>query len=201
MPVTKTMRECYEVRENGEWATISLDCWERPANAGTPHERTYYCGEITIQSSFGTWGHVWTACGEPFKQFLASLSFDYVFTKFMGTKLDRYDGEGTLREIKKDILRRRREAALTHNEARDVWGAVMDESERIESDETSCGYALMEIASNLSEHHQMRDNFADPMAWVFVTRHDSQAVGFWRDLWPAFVGALKAEMQPAMQAA
>jgi hypothetical protein len=35
MPVTKTTRECYEVREGkpcGEWANITLHCWERTAN-------------------------------------------------------------------------------------------------------------------------------------------------------------------------
>lgn len=201
MPVTKSVRECYEVRENHEWANIVLKCWDRPANVGTQHACTYYCGEITIQSSFGTWGYVWTACGVPFKQFLMRAEFDYVFTKFMGTKLERYDGEGTLLEVKRDILRERRQNSLNSEEAREVWDAVDWERDRIESDETSCGYALMEVASSIGKDHPMHDSFADPCAWPRITKPDSQAVGFWSELWPPFLAELRRETQPAACAA
>lgn len=39
MPVTKSMRECYEVREGHEWANITLHCWDRRANVGTQRAR------------------------------------------------------------------------------------------------------------------------------------------------------------------
>lgn len=197
MPVTKSIRECYEVRGNGrshEWANITLHCWDRPANVGTPHECTYYCGEITIQSSFGTWGYIWTACARPFKEFLCGIEFDYAFTKFMGLKLDRFDGEATLREIRRDIIERRRSGSLDKSEARDAWGLVGDEDERIASDDrTAYGYAMWDIGSRLDDRHPMRDYFNDPSGWPNVTRHDSQAVGFWRELWPVFVQALRDE--------
>ena len=194
MPVTKTTRECYEVRENHEWANITLACWDRTANVGTKHEGTYYCGEITIQSSFGTWGYVWTACGVPFKQFLMRAEFDYVFTKFMGTKLHRHDGDGTMQQLRRDIIEQRRQGSLDRDEAREAWGAVDWERERIESDETSCDYALMEVASQLGKDHPMREHFADPCAWPRVTKHDCQAVGFWEKIWPEFVAELKKEI-------
>lgn len=200
MPVTKTVRECYEVRENHEWANITLACWSRTANVGTQHECTYHCGEITIQSSFGTWGNIWTACGTPFKQFLIEAEFDYVFTKFMGNRLHRHDGDGTLKQLKRDIIEKRRRTCLDCDEAREVWDAVQCESDRIESDETSCGYALMEVASQIGSKHPMHDHFADPCAWPRITKPDSQAVGFWRELWPSFVAELKAEKQPAGRA-
>ncbi len=88
MPVTKTKRDCYEVRELGEWANITLNCWGNP-------EAKRYGGEIVISSSFGTWSNAWSSCSVPFKQFLAEANFDYLFTKFMGTKLDRFDGNAT----------------------------------------------------------------------------------------------------------
>jgi len=197
MSVTKSVRECYEVRENHEWANITLACWDRRANVGTPHEETHYCGEITIQSSFGTWGYIWTACGVPFKQFLLRANFDYVFTKFMGTKLERHDGEGTLREVQRDIIQQRRQNSINRAEAREVWDAVQWECYRIESDETSCGYALMEVASQIGGRHPMRDSFADPCAWPRITKPDCQAVGFWRELWPSFLAELKRETAPA----
>ena len=201
MPVTKSVRECYEVRENHEWANIALACWDRPANVGTQHECTYYCGEITIQSSFGTWGHVWTACGVPFKQFLMRVEFDYVFTKFMGTKLARYDGQATLREVRREIMRARRQRGMSKPEAREAWDAVDFEIDRIESSESDCGYAFMDVARDLGRDHPMREFFADPCAWPRMTKPDCQAIGFWCELWPSFLGALKAETQPAAQAA
>lgn len=201
MPVSKSVRECYEVRENHEWANITLKCLDRRANVGTPHEGTYYCGEITIQSSFGTWGYVWTACGVPFKQFLLRAEFDYVFTKFMGTKLERHDGDGTMQQLKRDILEKRRRNHLDRDEAREVWDAVAWERDRIECDPTSCGYALMEVASQIGQRHPMHEDFADPCAWPRITKPDAQAVGFWRELWPSFLAELRREAQPAAQAA
>lgn len=200
MTVKKTTRECYEVRAGHEWANITLACWDRRANVGTPHEGTYHCGEITIQSSFGCWGYVWTALGEPFKRFLQDAEFDYVFTKFMGLKLRRHDGEAMLREVRREVLSERRQREMSRSEAREAWDAVGDEADRIESSESDCGYAFMDVARVLGRDHPMHDYFADPMAWPRATKDDAQAVGFWRELWPEFVQALKAEEEAAARA-
>lgn len=197
MSVTKSVSECYEVRHNREWASITLRCWDRPANVGTPHECTYFCGEIAIVSSFGVWGHAWTACAVPFKEFLVGASFDYLFTKFMGLDLHRHDGDGTLRHFMRDIAERRRQGSLDRDEAREVWNAVVEERHEIAAGQTSCGYALMRIADEIGARHPMHDHFADPCAWPNITKPDSQAAWFWRELWPSFVEALKAEIQPA----
>ena len=99
----------------------------------------YYCGEIVINSSFGTWSNTWTACGVPFKQFLTRAEFDYLFTKFMGIKLNCFDGNATMVQIKQDIMERRKSGSLDKDEAREAWGSVMDEDERITSNsEESC---------------------------------------------------------------
>jgi hypothetical protein len=58
--------------------------------------------------------------------------------------------------------------------------------------------------AGLGMKHPMRDYFADPCEWPRMTHDDHQAQGFWRTLWPLFVGALKTEVsdtQPALQAA
>ncbi|MEO8298766.1 MAG: hypothetical protein ABI574_13265 [Burkholderiales bacterium] len=199
MPVTKTTRECYEVRSDGpygEWANIMLHCWERRANVGTKHEGVYYCGEIAIHSSFGSWGCVWTACAVPFKQFLMRAEFDYVFTKFMGTKLERHDGPGAMKQIKRHIVHERRMGDLDKEQARDAWDLVMGESDRIDSDDsTAFGYAMLDIGSRIDEGHPLSDYFNDPSGWPLATKPDSQAAGFWRELWPPFIEALKAEQQ------
>lgn len=197
MTVTKTTRECYEVRAGHEWANIMMRCWDNPPPEGS-RRGMYYCGEITIQSSFGTWGYVWTACGVPFKQFLVRAEFDYVFTKFMGTKLDRFDGEASAREVSKWITGGRRERHLSKAEAREAWEAFGELRSMVEHSEHDFGAAMMDVARSLGREHPLHDNFADPCEWPRETHYDHQAAGFWRQLWPPFIEALRAELaQPA----
>ena len=121
MPVAKTTRECYEVRDGrrgGEWANITLASWDNPPQPGYTRTSMYYGGEIQIHSSFGSWGHSWSSCAVPFKRFLIGAEFDYVFTKFMGTKLDRFDGEASAREVLKWIIEDRRHNGMSKAEAR-----------------------------------------------------------------------------------
>lgn len=149
MPVTKTIRECYEVRNGwpgGEWANITLKCWDNPPQPGYSRTSMYYCGEITIQSSFGTWGYIWTACAVPFKQFLLGAEFDYVFTKFMGHKLDRFDGEASVREVRKWITTDRRTGSMSKAEAREAWEAVDDVESQMECSEHDYGTAMIAAA-------------------------------------------------------
>jgi hypothetical protein len=204
MPVTKTTRECYEVRDGqrgGEWANITLACWDRPVGRG-PGRDTYYCGEITIQSSFGTWGYIWTACSTPFKHFLTKVEFDYVFTKFMGTKLDRFDGEASVLKAFKWITEGRRRGEMSKHEAREAWDALDDVRSVAECGEHDFGTAMMDVARSLDDRHPLHDHFADPCGWPRCTKYDCQAQGFWRQLWPLFIEALKAEQaQPVPQAA
>lgn len=200
MRVTRSTRECYEIRNAGEWANIMLACWDRPEMTGSGMS-IVYGGEIAIHSSFGSWAYTWTACAVPFKRFLCGIEFDYAFGKFMGVALDRFDGDATLKQIKREILRQRRRTDLTATEAASVWDAVMDEDERITgNDATACGYAMMAIGDALHQNHPMREYFIDPCGWPAITRPDPQAVGFWRDIWPEFVDALRAETREATPA-
>lgn len=189
MSVTKKTRECYEVRNRGEWANITLHCWQRPVSGGT-----YHCGEIVINSSFGAWANTWTACGVPFKQFLCGVDFDYAFTKFMGAKLNLFDGEATLNEIKREIIRQRRRTDLNAESAREVWELLDWGRENIDGgNATAFGHEMIQIGEALHYGHPMKDYFLDASGWPNVTRYDYQAVGFWRDIWPEFTEALKAE--------
>lgn len=193
MSVRKTLRECYEVRSNGEWANITLAGWERMANLGTKHEGIYYCGEITIHSSFGTWGYIWTACANPFKEFLQQVEFDYAFWKFMGTKLHRFDGEASVREMFNWIIHDRKIHSLSKDQAREAWDALEYVRSMAECGEHDFGTAMMDVARSLDERHPLRDDFADPYSWPRRTKCDAQAQGFWRQLWPLFIEALKQE--------
>ena len=196
MSCTKTTdAEVYAVRKDYEWATIMLRCWSRPANVGTPHERPYYCGEILIHSSYGSWGNTWTACGEPFKEFLLDAEFDYVFTKFMGTRLNVWDGEGSVESLRERLLEWRKTGELTKGEARALWDEIdinETELETSERDFVECAYRM---AADI-EGRNVRHFLAEP--WELTRdQHDSQAVGFWRELWPEFIATLQAEVAAA----
>jgi hypothetical protein len=189
--------EVYSVRKDYEWATIVLRCWSRPANVGTPHERTYYCGEIIINSTFGCWANVWTACGEPFKQFLLDAEFDYVFTKFMGAKLEVWDGEGSVKSLRRLLLEYRRIGDLDKEEARKLWDEIDANEYELESSSNDFVECASRIADDIDSRgvHRL---LSEPWE-LTTTQHDHQAVGFWRELWPEFTQALRAEVAAESQ--
>lgn len=198
MPVTKTQRQCYEIRDGrpgGEWANITIACWDNPPTPGYSRTFMYYCGEIVIHSSFGTWGNIWSACASPFKQFLAGAEFDYLFTKFMGHQLNQFDGEASAHEVCKWITDHRRDGSLSKEQAREAWDLFSDVRSQAEYGEHDFGTAMMDVARCLDDDHPMHDHFADPSDWPRCTRYDHQAAGFWRTLWPLFIDALKAEQE------
>jgi hypothetical protein len=196
MSCTKSTMESYQIHKDHEYANISLRCWDNPAPAGSSRGM-YYGGEIMIHSSFGSWANSWNACGSPFKRFLLHAGFDYLFTKFMGVNLERFDGEATLRQIRADIIEQRRGGSLSKDEARDVMNAVEEQSERLSSsDATAYGYAMWDVAGQLDRDHPMHEYFSDPCGWPRLTHDDYGAAGFWREIWPEFKAALEAELQP-----
>lgn len=191
MSATKTNdAEVYSVRKDHEWATIVLRCWSRPVNAGG-RDTTYYCGEIIINSTFGCWANVWTACGNPFKQFLLDAEFDYVFTKFMGTKLEVWDGEGSVESLRRQLLEYRRIGDIDKDEARSLWDEINANEHELESSLNDFVECADRIASNIDSRGVYR-LLSEPWE-LTTTQHDHQAVGFWRELWPEFTRALRAE--------
>lgn len=199
MSITKTTdAEVYRIWKDHEWATIMLRCWSRPVNSGG-RETTYYCGEIMIHSSFGAWANTWTACGEPFKAFLLDAEFDYVFTKFMGTELRVWDGEATVKGLQLRVIEWRRDGELSKDEARSLWDEISANGLELETSERDFVECAYRIASDLDTPN-IRHVLSEP--WEFGRKqHDQQAVGFWRQLWPEFTQALRAEVEPALAAA
>lgn len=205
MPVTKSVRECYEVRDGrpvGEWANITLHCWDRLANVGTPHEGTYYCGEITIQSSFGTWGYIWTACANPFKEFLQEVEFDYAFGKFLGARLEQFDGDGSMRAMRDRIIESRKHRWLSKEDARALWDTLKEREEWATSSQDDWVRALgdAEQSLRLDRRPDAAELLSEP--WEYIqTRPKPCAVNFWRTLWPLFIAELRGETEPAACAA
>lgn len=183
-----------------EWATIVVREWctqPDPMCGGRKRE----CGEILIYSSFGSWAHQWGHLGTPFRRWLLTADFGYVFTKFMGEKLSRFDGDASVREMFKTIATNRRERTLDAEQAREAWDLMERHRSQAEASEHDFGYAMLDIARYLDDEHPLHDTFSDPCGWPRSTHDDYQAVGFWRDIWPVFINHLRTELQPAAVAA
>lgn len=200
--------KAYRVRggwDGHEWATICVRDWTMD---GKPvGERTRYCGEILIHSSFGSWGHQWAHLGQPFPEFLLDVEFDYFFTKLMGSDLQVFDGEGSVRHLRQQIVEHRKTADLTKGAARALWqeidacqnecedsNASFVEQMRDIADRFNDGYSFDSEIESLSEAE--RDAVVQLLQepWeLTTTKAHPQATGFWRDLWPVFVEQLRGE--------
>lgn len=188
MSVTKTTdAEHYIVRKNLEWASIVVRCWQ-----AEEYGKTRHCGEILIHSSYGSWANSWGYCGSQFKQFLIGLNFDYIFTKFMGHEFKVFDGELSVRRLRDRLIESRKEGGVTKDEARECWDEIEGRESELESSEREFVDAVYAIVHRVDSGRVQRI-FCEPWELIRKTA-DQQAVGFWRDIWPEFAAALKAEL-------
>mgnify|MGYP000659772930 CR=1 FL=1 len=176
-----------------EWATICVDGWEVKNG-----DDTRYVGEILIHSSYGNWAYQWTHMGQPFYQFLATSERDYVASKFMGSDAYEYDGEGTVQEFRKDVLRQRRSDGMSNEYARAVWDFIDENESRMETSERDFVEAVEEL------HQSLRDEMlgghlplplqyflSDPYERV-MSRLNPAFTNFWKELWPQFINNLQS---------
>jgi len=197
MSVTKETMDCYRVRAKGEWATICVREWT-VGDCQLTSEKVRYCGEILIHSTFGSWGNSWTHCGCRFKKFLSFVDFDYIFTKFMGGDLHRFDGEKSLEALRKRLIESRRDRSLDKDDARDLWQAISENSDSLRSRSIEL---WVEVLCHVSSDSLSRDvkRFLEEPWNLTLSSDDQSAVGFWRDLWPEFKTALLSELTPAVE--
>jgi len=187
MSVIKTTgAEHYIVRNNHEWASIVVRCWE-----AEEYGKTRHCGEILIHSSYGSWANSWGHCGSQFKQFLVGLDFDYLFIKFMGHRFKVFDGELSVRRLRDRLIEARKEGGVTREEARECWDDIEDRESELESSEREFVDAVYAIVHRVDSGRVQRI-FCEP--WDLIRKSaDTRAVGFWSELWPEFKAALQAE--------
>lgn len=208
MSVTKhTNADVYSVKNKGEWATIVVREWSDRREDGSDWPR----GEILINSTFGSWSQYWNAPGMRFKKFLIGLDFDYAFGRFMGLSLQQFDGDASVAGIQRKVLEMRRRRMVGREEARFVWDEIDTRSYELSEGEhsfiTACGEIHLECkepwrSAKLSKFDlaELATIFDEP--WYEIQkRADPQAVGFWRDLWPEFCGALRAELGAVKESA
>lgn len=195
MSVTKDVCERYTIHAESEYASICIKEWTR--NSAMTGGQTYYCGEIMINSSFGSWGNIWGACGCPFKEFLIGSDFSYLFGKFMGAKLEVYDGDATFRELLKRVINNRRDNSFDADSARRIWDALTEREDEISRSLESMVHAVHDAIGDIgscADRKRISEAFAEPWE-AACDRPDIQAVGFWKTIWPQFRDALAFELK------
>lgn len=146
-------------------------------------------GSLTIQSDYGNYAYWWTHPGCEIRRFLCrDGEDDYIANKFSeGERV--CDDDASVRNVKREILRLRREGTLSRDQARDEWDLLREHDEL--SDQVA--RTRWHDETRLGEHIGMVSEL-----FVYVLPYKLQ--GFMRVLWPAFVEALEREMREEFQA-
>lgn len=157
----------YKIRmaDRSAWAVIAMRQWPRG-------------GSIDIQSDFGNYAYSWNATGDgDFRAFLLDLHYDY----FMGKVRqgfghgEVFDPEGSLDEIKRDIIKARRTGDINKAAAREAWD---DLSWVDATDETV-------FATQITAYGSITRIYDDDYSAIpFMRKRDPQCAGFWEVIWP-----------------
>lgn len=194
--------EAYQVRGGHgdyEWATILIRGFQATGNDGQPRE----VGEILIHSSFGSWAYQWGHLGQPFKGWIAGCDDrSYVAEKFLGSKARVFDGDATVRELRRRIIAWRREGDFDKDQARVVWDWIEENEIELSTSADSfcnCMYGGARDCE-VDGRRRTRGFFDEPWELTYTTL-DHQFAGFWRDIMPPFQEALRAELAQAKEVA
>lgn len=172
----KTQTDTYVVSKNGEHGTFFVRSGERYGNTWL---------QLTINSTFGTFGYMFGAIGGTPASFLSDVGFDYLMGKLMGADAMVFDASTTAKSVKELIVRHRRRDDLSNHEARQLWDALEEAVDLHHPSEDLFFVALAE-----------EPLFFDWEVWSIARRVPSpQAVGFWETLWPEFLVELRANAQ------
>lgn len=161
--ITKANIEVYWIRPKGHnsgWADISIDEGETS-------------GRVSIASDYGGWSYYWGACGSGFKQFLIDLDIDYAAGKF--GEGSYFDVETTVRGIRKDILKERKEGYLEQEEARDL----MELTDDLVDLRTADAFASVVYRSNIMKLYDTGPDMSTKISPSFQR--------FWETTWQAFI--------------
>lgn len=193
--VTRSTMETYHIQHQGEWATIAVKGWQATGNDNTPRE----IGEILINSSYGAWAYQWGHLGLPFKNWLAKTEDSrYIAEKFLGTKARVFDGEKTVRELRRRLIEWRRQGDLDKDAARAIWGWIEEyESELESSDHEFCDRMFSGPRDCECERNRKASRFFEEPWEHMATSMDRSFASFWRVIWPVFQQELQRELMPA----
>ncbi|ATS54074.1 hypothetical protein [Xanthomonas citri] len=170
------MREtatCFTIAENGEHGRFYLTEGTEPDGRGGT---TYWC-VLVCHTTFGTVGHTWNSMGRPAAQFLAKIGKDYLLDKLWGLDSDVYDEDTGRAGLAGLIFEQRRQNGWGRDAARTAFDELIETelSSREQFFALAYGSTFFPLCVDGGPTHTV----ANP-----------QAVGFWEQLWPAFIAEL-----------
>lgn len=159
--------EFYRIRNGGEWAHITIN------------ERT---GTFMAQSSYGTFGYIWTAIGDcTLKQFLAGLEYGYFFSKVAASHGYKFSADRTIQSLREMIIEARREKDIDDLEARTLW-RVADTAKEYDDEGAFLGAMYFD--------YDMSRFLRGDVTGVTRRERDPQCAGFWEKIWPVFLAEI-----------
>jgi hypothetical protein len=175
--IKKDLIEQYTLRQEFPrlWATISISKE----------------GCLSIQSCFGDYCNTWSSFRESFKQFLISVDKFYLAKKIAYEKTQMIDFQKTFIQIKKDILKSRRNREINAEEAKEMLQLIAHEIRHgscCKSDEFE--RLIISRYADIVKKVYDNDCFNVPVIRTF----DSSLDMFLNLIWPEFVKILKNEI-------
>lgn len=173
--------KCYSVSKDGEWATI---CIRQTKN-------DYNGGEILIHSSYGSWGYSWGNIGvRDFREFLSKIDYHYFWKKLDEDLGECFDCDRTVNEIKKLILRNRRNDNIGNIIARNHFDEILsfEKFHGPHKDGNAFYSTMSEYYSDLFEYIVSDDP-------PTVTKKKQECDWFWKTLWSEFIEEMKKELE------
>lgn len=176
---------CYTVRNGWAWAHVFVRHGVRQEADG----RACSWAHVSVDSDYGPFGFCWAHMGpQPWHEFLAGLDFDYAMKKFMGARFQvPLTCDAAAAKARSLVLEARRNG-MSAEDARNLFDAV--EEAEIAADDA--GAFLREWdrhSGGVMYRHELYDaNWTQP---------NPQAVGFWAEIWPHFIAAIKPAAEVA----
>ena len=83
-------------------------------------------GKLKINSIYGDFYYSWYSLGSEFRKFLGNADINYYLTIKLidDTKYKVFNPEGTIKNIKEDIIEKRKRSLIDEEEARDTWNNI-----------------------------------------------------------------------------
>ena len=83
-------------------------------------------GKLNITSIYGDFNYAWYSLGCEFRKFLGNADVNYYLTIKLidDTKYKVFNPEGTIRNIKEDIIEKRKHCFISEEEARYTWDSI-----------------------------------------------------------------------------
>lgn len=186
--VTEHPATCYTVRNGWAWAYIFVRHGVGELQDGSPRGWV----NVAVISDYGSFGYCWSHIGsEPWQDFLADLDLHYAMNKMLGERfrvpltIDEAEAKG-----RETILQYRREGSLDATDARKLWDGLTDANRDGSLD--SFLRSWDDCSGGRWYAHDWWDHRWDKV--------NPQAEGFWQEVWPHFVAAIKPA-EPAAAAA